>query len=129
MYQRQVSFTEAVSMAFQKYCQFSGRASRSEFWWFALFTTIVGIVIEIPFNTFAAGNTFLYYGISGAVNLVFLLPQLGLTIRRLHDIGKGGGWIFINCIPLVGQIIFLIWMAKDSEPVDNRFGPIPNLVA
>ncbi len=129
MYQRQVSFSQAVSMAFNQYCKFSGRASRSEYWWFELFSLIVSFAIEVVFGLFASGNQYLYYGVSGAVSLIFFLPSLGLTVRRLHDIGKGGGWIFINCIPLIGQIIFLIWMIKDSEPCDNRFGPIPNLAA
>lgn len=129
MYQRQVSFTESISLAFNQYCKFSGRASRSEYWWFALFCLLLGIVIGFPVGLIAGTQSLTYTGVGGAVNLVLLLPSLGLCVRRLHDIGKGGGWIFINFIPLAGWIIFLIWMVKDSEPGDNRFGPMPNLVA
>lgn len=128
MYQRQVSFTEAISLAFNQYCKFSGRASRSEYWWFALFCLLLGLIINAV-GLIAGTQSLTYSGVGGAVNLVLLLPSLGLCVRRLHDIGKGGGWIFINFIPLVGWIIFLIWMVKDSEPGDNRFGPMPNLVA
>lgn len=129
MYQRQVSFQEAISMAFNQYCKFTGRASRSEYWWFALFTFILGaVVLGVVGGIFGAQST-VYTCISCIINLALLLPSLGLCVRRLHDIGKGGGWIFINFVPLIGWIIFLVWMVKDSEPGNNRFGPMPNLVA
>ncbi len=126
MYQKQVGFGEAISMAFNKYCCFSGRASRSEYWFFTLFVFIVQALLGSGVNF--ADNLTLLGSLYGVFGLVVFLPSLGLTIRRLHDIGKGGGWIFINLIPLVGQIIFLIWTCKPSEIGDNRFGPMPNLV-
>lgn len=126
MYQKQVGFGEAISMAFSKYCCFSGRASRSEYWFFSLFVFIVQAIFSTGVTV---GDSLTLLGsLSGVFGLAVLLPSLGLTIRRLHDIGKGGGWIFINLIPLVGQIIFLIWTCKPSEVGDNRFGPMPNLV-
>lgn len=121
MYQRQVSFGEAISMAFNKYCCFTGRASRSEFWWFQLFCVILSSA-----SSLLPGDNVLYA--SGAVTLVLFLPMLGLTWRRLHDIGKGGGWFFLGLIPLVGQIILLVWYCKNSEMYPNRFGDVPNLV-
>ncbi len=121
MYQKQVSFGEAISMALNKYCCFTGRASRSEFWWFYLF-----ILILSSASGLLPGDNALY--VSGAVTLVLFLPMLGLTWRRLHDIGKGGGWYFLGLIPLVGQIILIIWFCKNSELQPNRFGDVPNLV-
>lgn len=131
MYQRQVGFFEAISRAFGNYCNFSGRASRSEFWYFYLFNVIINIILggyggvsdlwqQQSFNFFSAGF--------GLYNLIVLLPTLGLCWRRLHDIGKGGGWYFVGLIPLVGWIILLIWFCRASEPAPNRFGPVPNLV-
>lgn len=122
MYQRQVSFSEAISMAFNKYCCFTGRASRSEYWWFQLFSFIVGIV---------AGWISYYVGewFTGVATLALFLPQLGLVWRRLHDIGKAGGWYFIVLIPIVGWILLLVWWCQNSEMQTNRFGDIPNLVA
>lgn len=128
MYQRQVGFFEAISRAFGNYCNFSGRASRSEFWYFYLFNVIINIILggyggvsdlwqQQSFNFFSAGF--------GLYNLIVLLPTLGLCWRRLHDIGKGGGWYFIFLIPIVGWILLLVWECKEGEPHPNRFGPNP----
>ncbi len=127
MYQRQVSFTEAIKMALQQnYCNFSGRSSRSEYWWYSLFTFILGFIVAIFAGILGenAGNA-----LTGIVYLALLLPGLGLTVRRLHDINKSGWWILINLIPLVGWIIMLVWLCKDSDPTDNQYGPVPNVVA
>ncbi len=126
MYQRQVTFKEAVVSALQNnYCNFNGRASRSEYWWFQLFGFILGIVVEIVFCwSQNAMNV-----ASGLVGLALLLPSLGLCVRRLHDIGKSGWWIFISLIPIVGWIILLVWYCKDSQMAPNEYGDVPNLVA
>ena len=124
MYQRQVSFGEAINLAIgRNYCNFSGRASRSEYWWFALFTFIIGLVLT-PFSL--SDSTFGTI-VCSVVNLALLLPSLGIAVRCLHDIGKSGWWIFITLIPLVGIIIFIVWMCKDSMP-DNQYGPTPHMV-
>ncbi len=124
MYQKQVSFQDAVTRALKfNYCNFGGRASRSEYWWFILFEFIVGAIIGIAFSF----NSTVCETMSGIVNLALLLPGLGLAVRRLHDIGKSAWWIFIVFIPLVGWIIYLVWMCKDSEPYPNMYGPVPNM--
>ena len=61
-------------------------------------------------------------------SLAVLLPSIGVGIRRLHDIGKSGWWLFINLIPLIGGIILLIWMVGDSQEGTNQYGPSPKLV-
>ena len=125
MMQRQVSFQEAVVRAVKdNYCNFSGRASRSEFWWFALFTAILNFVINIVFS-FSDTMPMI---VSGIVGLALMLPNLGLAVRRLHDIGKSGWWIFIQLIPLVGLIIYIVWVCKESYPAENEYGQVPNLV-
>lgn len=75
---------------------------------------------ESPFNVF--------WFLMMAWSLINLLPSLGLIWRRLHDIGKAGGWYFLWLIPLVGGIILIVWFCNESEPKENRFGQIPNLV-
>lgn len=109
-------------MAFNKYCCFSGRASRSEYWWFYLFSIILSA---------AAGFVAAFAGewITYVLSVAMFLPGLGLWVRRLHDIGKAGGWIFLNLIPLVGQIILLVWACQNSEMQPNRFGNVPNVTA
>jgi len=122
MYQRQLTFGEAVKLALTtNYCNFNGRSSRSEFWWYALFTFILGAIIGFVFS----GT--IYTIVSGIINLGLLLPGLGLAVRRMHDIDKSGWWVLINLIPLVGSIIFIIWAVKDSQPTPNQYGPVPNL--
>ena len=125
MYQRQVTFMEAIRSALvDNYCNFSGRASRSQYWWYVLFTALLGFVIGIVF----CWSPDVLNIVSGLVNLALLLPGLGLAVRRLHDIDKSGWWILIALIPLVGAIILIIWFCKDSQMYDNQYGPVPNMV-
>lgn len=123
MQQRQVSFSEAIKSGFNKYCCFTGRASRSEYWWWVLFTFIVGVIVGIVFGDGTTGTI-----ISGLVSLALFLPGLGLGVRRLHDIGRSGWAILLALIPIVGAIILIIWFIKDSDPTPNAYGPVPNLV-
>ena len=128
MYQKQLSFGEAVNKALaQNYCNFSGRASRSEYWWYALFTMILSVVIGFVLGIFGAGSTAVSV-IQGLVSLALLLPGLGLCVRRLHDISKSGWWIFISLVPLLGAILLIVWFCKPSDPGMNQYGPEPNMV-
>ena len=107
-----------------KYAQFKGRAGRSEFWMFYLVYFIIGAVFSILMNL-VASISFLYYIILVLQVIIIvglLVPTLAVSVRRLHDIGKGGEWIFINLIPLIGSIWFLILLIKEGEKVANRFG-------
>lgn len=126
MYQYQVSFSQAVRMAFDSYCRFQGRSSRSEYWWWVLFVAIlsfcIGIIESIlGFSMTAVQTT------SGILSLVLLLPGLGLSVRRLHDINKSGWWILLGLIPVVGAIVLIIWFAQNSQMQDNQYGPVPNM--
>ena len=115
-----LTFKEAVTRVFNKYAQFNGRASRAEFWWFMLFCVIVGFIFGILTSI---SSVFAY--ISYLFNLAVFIPVLAVSWRRLHDIDKAGGWWFINFVPLVGFIIFIIWCAKPGVPQANRFGEVP----
>lgn len=124
MYQRQVTFKEAVLNALQNnYCNFSGRASRSDFWWFELFCWIVSFIIGIVFCWSANAMNIA----SGIVSLALLLPTLGLAVRRLHDTGRSSWWLFLSFIPLVGIIILIVWWCQDSQMEENQYGPVPNM--
>ena len=126
MYQRQVTFGEAINKALaQNYCNFSGRASRSEFWWYVLFTAILGFAIGLVLGIFGAGTTVTSL-VQGFISLVLLLPSLGVSVRRLHDVDKSGWWVLISLIPLVDAIVLLIWYCKDSGPA-NQYGPVPDM--
>ena len=123
MYQRQIDFGEAIKRALTiNYCNFNGRASRSEYWWFILFQFIVGAALGLILGSGTTAQV-----ISGLVNLAFFLPGLGLCVRRLHDIGKSGWYVLLALIPLVGAIILIIWYTKPSLPYPNEYGPVPFL--
>jgi uncharacterized membrane protein YhaH (DUF805 family) len=108
----------AVITCLTKYVDFDGRASRSEFWWFFLFQLIVIMVLSMVLSF-----------IGTIASLALLLPGLGAAVRRLHDIGKSGWWIFIGLIPLIGWLIAIYWAAKPSQPEANNWGAPPADVA
>jgi len=113
-----MSFMQAVSTCFHKYADFSGRARRSEYWYFTLFNFIVSFVLTAVLGE--AGST-----ISGIYSLVTLVPGLAVCWRRMHDIGKPGAYSLLVLLPIVGWILVLVWYCKDSEPGSNAFGAYP----
>lgn len=124
MYQRQLTFQEAVDSAVKNhYCDFNGRASRSEYWWFVLFTFILGVAFGLLRTIL--GDWVMY--VNYIVSLALFLPSLGVAVRRLHDIGRSGWWILIGLIPLVGAILLIIWFCKDSQMESNEYGEVPNM--
>lgn len=94
------SFGAAISTCFSEYVTFSGRASRSEFWYWVLFTFIGGVVFELVSPEF--GWLF---------SLATFLPGLAVGARRLHDIGRSGWWQLLSFIPIIGWIVLIVWFA------------------
>ena len=119
-----MSFKQAVSSVFHNYANFSGRARRSEYWYFYLFNLIVGVVLRL-IDTILGGDTILVSAISVLFSLAVLVPSLAVCWRRLHDIGKSGAWWLLVFVPLVGALILVIWFAKDTQPGENQYGPDP----
>ena len=117
---------EAVQSVFSKYATFSGRAVRSEFWWWVLFSIIVqavtqildGVVLAPIFGRPAFDGPQV---LTGLASLALLLPSLAVTVRRLHDVDRSGWWIFLNLIPLIGSLVLLYWYIQPSKPGVNRF--------
>ncbi|WP_183695564.1 DUF805 domain-containing protein [Rhizobium leguminosarum] len=136
-----MGFTEAVrTVLTQKYATFSGRASRSEYWWFVLFYTLVALALGIL--AFVAG-AFSQQGevsslvviimvIGGLFVLAIFLPVLSLQVRRLHDRNMSGWWylalIILGMVPYIGGItglaVTIISIMRGTEG-PNRFGPDP----
>ncbi len=104
-----MDFGEAIKVCFNKFANFEGRARRSEFWWFQLFTYIISS---------------LTCGIGG---LVLLLPTIAVTARRLHDTGRSGWLQLLMFIPIVGYVLIIIWTVQDSDPGTNEYGPNPKV--
>lgn len=114
-----MTFGQSVSTCFGKYATFSGRASLSEYWfWFLFQLVVMGGIYAIAF----ASKSMVIFGLYGLVALALLLPTLAVAVRRLHDIGKGGGWFFITLVPFIGSIWYLVLMCTSSQPFENRFG-------
>jgi uncharacterized membrane protein YhaH (DUF805 family) len=95
------------------YAQFAGRASRSEYWWFYLFTLLVTAAADSFGGT--AGNL---------ASLFFLLPGFALIARRLHDVGRSGWWFLIT-FTVIGIPVVLYWLVKDSDKGKNAYGEGP----
>ncbi|MBS2937829.1 DUF805 domain-containing protein [Nocardioides sp. J2M5] len=117
----------AVKTCFSKYVDFNGRARRSEFWWWALFTFLVGIVAGILDR--ALGTTYGVNDSNGLIgtlsSLALLLPGLAVAARRLHDTGRSAWWLLLIIVVFFGWIVLFVFYVLDSQPGDNRFGPNP----
>jgi uncharacterized membrane protein YhaH (DUF805 family) len=104
-----MTFGESISTCFKKYVVFDGRASRSEFWWFALFTFLVSLVLG-----------FVSQALSSVFSLAVLLPSLAVGARRLHDTDRSAWFLLLWLVPVVGWLILLVWAIQEGkEP--NRF--------
>ena len=113
---------EAVQSVFSKYATFSGRARRSEYWYFVLLQVIVTAVLN---GLYSATESVAFSAILVLFDLALLVPSLAVCWRRLHDIGRSGAYYFFVLIPLVGWILLLVWMCQDSQPGANQYGPNP----
>ncbi|WP_286828716.1 MULTISPECIES: DUF805 domain-containing protein [Kordiimonas] len=117
-----MGFGSAVATAFKKYATFSGRASRSEYWWFFLFYILA--FMAASFIDVAMGNV--ESGIMGwIVLLILFLPTIAISVRRLHDINMSGWWYLVFLVPIVGIFFMVFWFTKKGDEGDNRFGSDP----
>ncbi|WP_084125047.1 DUF805 domain-containing protein [Demequina sp. NBRC 110054] len=145
-----MGFGEAIKVCFSKYADFSGRARRSEYWWFQLFIFLIEIPFQIVFwilYAMAFAPVFSQAEADGtipesafddfnvtplvigsilllAVAIALFLPSLAVVIRRLHDTGRSGWWILLGLIP-GGSIVIFVFTILDSEPGTNAYGPNP----
>lgn len=121
----QMSFGAAVSTCFRKYATFQGRARRSEYWYWCLFNILVDFVlIAIDYSAYLV-----VWGDVGILttlfSLVVLVPNIAVTVRRLHDIGRSGWWYWIYFVPVLGFIVLLVFCVTDSKPEENKYGVSP----
>ena len=114
-----MTFGEAIRSGFDHYVKFDGRASRPAFWWWVLFVLLVDVAANLI--DLAIGAPIF----SSIVGLGLLLPNLSVSIRRLHDTNRSGWWILIGLIPLIGWIVLLVFYLQQSDSGENRFGPPP----
>lgn len=133
---------EAVKSYFKKYANFTGRASRSEFWFVILFLIIGSVILSILSSivnnillatilnsTDALGIMYYFLAFNPIwyiVGLALLVPTLSLTVRRLHDMNRNGGLVALVLIPFIGPLIVLIFTVLPGTYGPNRYGEMPN---
>lgn len=116
-----MNFSQAIQSIFSQYTGFQGRARRAEYWYFVLLNVLVTAVISAIVRVLHF-NSGVQSTLTTLWQLAVLLPGLAVTVRRLHDIGKSGWNILFSLIPIVGEILLIIWLARDSQPGENKYG-------
>ena len=106
-----MNFSEAIKACFRKYADFSGRASRPEFWWFVLFQVLVLLVAGM------LGKFIYAIAVAG-----LFVPGIAVGARRLHDIGKSGWFQLLYLVPLVGIFLLIYWFVQPGEQGGNQHG-------
>lgn len=109
---------------------YSGRASRAEYWWFFLGSFILNVVMQFALSLFLlsvapsdSASTVLFISTVGLI-IYFALASTSVTARRFHDHGKSAWWLLISLIPLVGFIVVLVFLLKPSSG-PNQYGEFP----
>ena len=122
-----LDFGTAVTSVLTQYATFTGRARRSEYWWFALasvLASVVASVLDVALTDAAAGAGLF----SLVLTLALFLPSLAVGVRRLHDTGRSGWWMLIS-LTIIGIIVLIVFFVQDSQPGPNQHGPSPKYQA
>lgn len=122
-----MTFTDAIKVGVDSFANFSGRSSRSEYWWFWLGCCLFEIIVPAICAAIGAainGSRGMVAGALGGAAMSWILtvvPLLAVSVRRLHDTGHSGWWYFISLIPVIGPIWFIILMCTESDEA-NAYG-------
>ncbi|OUW14522.1 MAG: hypothetical protein CBD24_01575 [Euryarchaeota archaeon TMED164] len=127
-----MGFMDALTTVFRnKYATFSGRASRSEYWWAYLGYFVIATVLQIfalvgGIILIDAGELALLPTLIALVGIfALIIPTIAVSVRRMHDTGKSGWMLLILIIPCIGFILWIVWMVEDGQAHDNAYGPVP----
>ena len=130
--QQMMGFMDALTTVFRnKYATFSGRASRSEYWWGYLGYVVIATVLQIfalvgAIALIDAGEIAALPGLIALVGIIgMIIPSIAVSVRRLHDTGKSGWMLLIILIPCIGFILWIVWMVEDGQAHDNAYGTVP----
>lgn len=113
-----MNFATSITTCLKKYADFSGRASRSEFWWFYLFF----LTDYLLFAILALTIDEVFFLVLGIFSLAILLPILAAGVRRLHDVNRSGWWVLLSFIPLA-SLALMYFQVQPSHIGDNQYGP------
>jgi len=117
-------FWQAIASGFKNYVTFSGRAIRSEYWFWVLFSLLGGLATEILDAGIFSSDIPSASPPNGVFNLLTFLPSLAISVRRLHDIDRSGWWVLV-AFTIIGIFVLIYWACKRGTPGANRFGPDP----
>jgi uncharacterized membrane protein YhaH (DUF805 family) len=113
----------------KKYGVFHGRARRKEYWYFALFNLIITMALAVIDGIIGSFSGEAGMGLLGGLyTFGVLIPGIAVSVRQLHDTDRNGWWLLIGLIPLIGAIVFLVFMVQDGKPGENQYGPNPKAV-
>ncbi len=113
----------------KNYAVFKGRARRKEYWYFFLCNLVVALCLAVIDKVLQTPGSADGAGILGSIySFVVMIPTIAVGVRRLHDTGRAGWWMFIVMIPIVGALVLLYFFVKDSDPESNEYGPNPKQV-
>jgi uncharacterized membrane protein YhaH (DUF805 family) len=111
-----MNFTQSIQTCYKKFFDFSGRSSKSEYWWFQLFNIILYVL-----SSLFQGDLSILLSIIIIANLI---PIYAAAVRRIHDSNKSGWWVLISAIPIIGLYVFVL-LIQDGSKGKNSFGPKP----
>ena len=118
---KHVGFVDSIKLFFVNYVNFKGRSTRSEYWWFVLFSFLVSFVLSILSFAMGIADERGNSALTVLWTLATLVPGWTITFRRLHDTGRSGLHIFVSLVPVAGPFILLKWLADPSDG-DNMWG-------
>lgn len=118
-----MSFPDAISTGFSKYVTFSGRATRSEFWYWQLFVILLGFVTGV-FDAVLFPDTY-FMPINTLASLGMILPGIAVSVRRLHDVNRSGWWYLLVCLPIIGWLVLLFWFVQPSATETTQYDGNP----
>lgn len=107
-------YRQAIITCFKKFAYFKGRARRREFWYFELFCVLLSLVLSLFSDSLAT-----------LAMLITFIPNLAVSVRRLHDIGRSGWWMLLVFIPIIGILWLLFWATQEGTTGSNQYGESP----
>ena len=126
-----MGFTQAISSVLGKYATFEGRAPRSEYWWWVLFSVLlnwglgfVDLALFGAFSFIATGDVHVFTPITTIVGIALILPSIALSVRRFHDMDRTGWWLLLG-LTGIGALVVTIWFMFRGTQGWNRFGSDP----
>ena len=121
-----MNLTTAIKTCFSKYASFEGRASRSEYWFFVLFTIVACIAAMVTDSLIGSSIDGEAYGFIYLLTaLALFVPSISVGVRRLHDTDRSGWWYWLFLLPLIGGIVLLVWFCQRGSVGENQYGGDP----